>query len=57
LAVEIAEGIKIRVQRSLLANVQSKTQSASGDSAGGGQTAQAVQGGGLLGKLMGGGKK
>lgn len=57
LAVEIAEGIKIRVQRSLLASVQSKTQPADA-SGGGAQPAQAAQGGGgLLGKLMGGGKK
>ncbi|MBT3916025.1 MAG: preprotein translocase subunit YajC [Rhodospirillaceae bacterium] len=58
LAVEIAEGIKIRVQRSLLASVQSKSQPASGDAApapandegGGGPM-------GMIGKLLGGGKK
>ena len=54
LAVEIAEGIKIRVQRTLLASVQSKSQASSGDA----PAAPANPGiGGLLGKFMGGGKK
>ena len=53
-AVEIAEGIKVRVQRALIASVQSKSQPASGDA----PAAPANEGGGgLLGKLLGGGKK
>jgi preprotein translocase subunit YajC len=51
-AVEIAEGIKIRVQRGLIASVQSKSQS--GDA----PIAPANDdGGSLLGKLFGGGKR
>ena len=54
LAVEIAEGIKIRVQRALIASVQSKSQPSSGDA----PAAPANDGGGgLLGKLLGGFKK
>ena len=55
LAVEIAEGIKIRVQRGLIASVQSKSQSAAG-----GETTTPPNnegGGGILGKILGGGKK
>jgi preprotein translocase subunit YajC len=58
LAVEIAEGIKIRVQRSLLASVQSKSQAASG--AAPAAPANDQGGGGLMGglsRLLGGGKK
>ncbi len=55
LAVEIAEGIKIRVQRSLVASVQSKSQPASGGATP--APANEAGGGGLLGKLLGGGKK
>jgi len=55
LAVEIAEGIKIRVQRSLIANVQSKSKPSSGDATP--APANEAGGGGLLGKLLGGGKK
>jgi preprotein translocase subunit YajC len=55
LAVEIAEGIKIRVQRGLVASVQSKSQPGSDDA----PAAPANEGGmgGMLGKLLGGGKK
>ena len=55
LAVEIAEGIKIRVQRSLIANVQSKSKPSSGDATP--APANETGGGSLLGKLLGGGKK
>ena len=55
LAVEIAEGIKIRVQRSLIANVQSKSKPSSGDATP--APANETGGGSLLGKLLGGGEK
>ena len=55
LAVEIAEGIKIRVQRGLIASVQSKSQPTSS-----GETAPPSNNegsGGILGKFLGGSKK
>ena len=57
-AVEIAEGIKIRVQRGLIASVQPKTSPDGKDStsAGTGQN-EGSGSGGMLGKLFGGGKK
>ncbi len=52
LAVEIAEGIKIRVQRALVSGVLSKTEPVPGTPASGGD--QSAQGGGsLLSKLFG----
>ena len=54
-AVEIAEGIKIRVQRALIASVQSKSQPGSGDAPA--APANDQGGGGILSKLLGGGKK
>jgi preprotein translocase subunit YajC len=53
LAVEIAEGIKVRVQRGLIASVQSKSQPSVGNE----PTSPTNDGGGILGKLFGGGKK
>ena len=54
LAVEIAEGIKIKVQRGLIASVQSKSQPSSNNE----PTASSNnESGGLLGKLFGGSKK
>ena len=54
LAVEIAEGVKVRVQRGMISQVVTRA----GGTPAGGQAApqQPAQGGGLLGKLMGGGK-
>lgn len=54
LAVEIAEGIKVRVQRGLIASVQSKSQPAVGNEP---TSPTNNDGGGILGKLLGGGKK
>jgi preprotein translocase subunit YajC len=54
LAVEIAEGIKVRVQRGLIASVQSKSQPAVGNEP---TSPTNDGGGGILGKLFGGGKK
>lgn len=57
-AVEIAEGIKVRVQRSLLASVQSKSAPASDSTSATPANDQGSGGiGGLLGKFLGGGKK
>ena len=53
LAVEIAEGIKVKVQRGLVASVQSKSQPSVGNE----PTSPTNNGGGILGKLLGGGKK
>ena len=53
LAVEIAEGIKIRVQRTLIASVQPKSQPNSGDAV----NTSNNDGGGILGKFLGTGKK
>jgi len=57
-AVEIAEGIKIRVQRGLIASVQPKI-SPDGKDATSARTDQkeGSGSGGMLGKLFGGGKK
>ena len=54
LAVEIAEGIKVRVQRGLIASVQSKSQPSVGNEP---TSPTNNDGGGILGKLLGGGKK
>ena len=57
-AVEIAEGIKIRVQRGLIASVQPKTSSDGKDASSVGTDQNNGSGsGGMLGKLFGGGKK
>jgi preprotein translocase subunit YajC len=56
LAVEIAEGVKIRVQRALLASVQSKSGPTPSDAAASAENASGGIGG-MLGKLLGGGKK
>ena len=54
LAVEIAEGIKIKVQRGLIASVQSKSQPTAANE----PTASTnSESGGLLGKFFGGTKK
>jgi preprotein translocase subunit YajC len=53
IAVEIAEGVKIRVQRALLASVQSKSGPKSSEATAPDNNAS----GGLLGKLFGGSKK
>ena len=50
LSVEIAEGIRVRVQRGMVAQVMVKGQPVAGPAQPGGQQ----QGGGLLGKLFGG---
>jgi preprotein translocase subunit YajC len=57
LAVEIAEGVKIKVARNLVAQVVPKNQPSPGAGAGP-QAGDGQQGGGggLLGKLMGGGR-
>ena len=54
LAVEIAEGIKIRVQRGLIASVQSKSQPSASSDPTASTNNESV---GLLGKLFGGTKK
>ena len=54
LAVEIAEGIKIRVQRALIASVQPKSQP---NSSGEANTPNNDGGGGILSKFLGTGKK
>ena len=54
LAVEIAEGIKVKVQRGLVASVQSKSQPSVGNEP---TSPTNNGGGGILGKLLGGGKK
>ena len=54
IAVEIAEGIKVRVQRGLIASVQSKSQPSVGNEP---TSPTNDGGGGILGKLFGGGKK
>jgi len=57
-AVEIAEGIKIRVQRGLIASVQPKTSPDGKDATSAGTEQNEGSGsGGMLGKLFGGGKK
>jgi preprotein translocase subunit YajC len=57
-AVEIAEGIKIRVQRGLIASVQPKTSPDGKDATSAGTDQNEESGsGGMLGKLFGGGKK
>jgi preprotein translocase subunit YajC len=57
-AVEIAEGIKIRVQRGLIASVQPKTSPDGKDATSAGTDQNEGSGsGGMLGKLFGGGKK
>ena len=54
LAVEIAEGIKIKVQRGLIASVQSKSQPTASNAPTASTNTESV---GLLGKLFGGIKK
>jgi preprotein translocase subunit YajC len=57
-AVEIAEGIKIRVQRGLIASVQPKSSPDGKDASSVGTNQNDGSGsGGMLGKLFGGGKK
>jgi preprotein translocase subunit YajC len=57
-AVEIAEGIKIRVQRGLIASVQPKNSPGGKDTPSVGANQNEGSGaGGMLGKLFGGGKK
>ncbi|MDC0196206.1 preprotein translocase subunit YajC [Gammaproteobacteria bacterium] len=56
LAVEIAEGIKIRVQRGLIASVQSKSKPTAANEPAS-QSNKTESGGGLLGKFFGGGNK
>ena len=56
LAVEIAEGIKIRVQRGLIASVQSKSKPTNANESAS-QSNKTESGGGLLGRLFGGGNK
>ena len=56
LAVEIAEGVKIKVQRGLIAQVVSKTEPAPQAQGGGPGDGGQQGGGGLLGKFMGGGR-
>ena len=57
-AVEIAEGIKIRVQRGLIASVQPKISPDGKDATSAGTDQKEGSGsGGMLGKLFGGGKK
>ena len=57
-AVEIAEGIKIRVQRGLIASVQPKISPDGKDATSAGTDQNEGSGsGGMLGKLFGGGKK
>ena len=56
LAVEIAEGIKIRVQRGLIASVQSKSKPTTANEPAS-QSNKTESGGGLLGKFFGGGNK
>jgi preprotein translocase subunit YajC len=56
LAVEIAEGIKIRVQRSLVASVQSKTQPGDAPATPANDVNRGGVGG-MLSKFLGGGKK
>ena len=57
-AVEIAEGIKIRVQRGLIASVQPKSSPDGKDASSVGTDQNDGSGsGGMLGKLFGGGKK
>lgn len=53
LQVEIAEGIRVRVQRGMVAQVISKTQPAAGE-AGPAQPGGQQQGGSLLGRMFGG---
>lgn len=57
LAVEIAEGIKVRVMRGTIAQVLSRSEPQAGDASGQGQQQGGLFGGGsLLGKLFGGNK-
>ena len=56
LAVEIAEGIKIRVQSGLIASVQSKSKPTAANEPAS-QSNKTESGGGLLGKFFGGGNK
>ena len=56
LAVEIAEGIKIRVQRGLIASVQSKSKPPTANEPAS-QSNKPVSSGGLLGRFFGGGNK
>lgn len=65
LTVEIAENVKVKVQRELVSTVVSKTEPASGDKGGKGSQSGAANdeggssggGGGMLKNLLGGGKK
>lgn len=53
LSIEIAEGIRVRVQRGMIAQVLSKTGPAEASAAGPGQPGQQQGGGSMLGKLLG----
>ncbi len=58
-AVEIAEGVKVRVQRGLISSVMAKTEPVKGDEKSGGKGKEVVEskgGFGFLGGLFGGGK-
>ncbi len=57
--VEIADGVKVRVERGLISSVIAKTEPVKGDKKSGGKGKEVVEskgGGGLLGGLFGGGK-
>ncbi len=55
-AVEIAEGIKVRVMRGTITQVLSRSEPQTGDASGQGQQGGLFGGGSLLGKLFGGNK-
>ena len=58
-AVEIADGVKVRVQRGLISSVMAKTEPVKGDKKSGGKGKEVVEskgGFGFLGGLFGGGK-
>ena len=58
-AVEIADGLKVRVQRGLISSVMAKTEPAKGDEKSGGKGKEVVASkgvSGFLGGLFGGGK-
>lgn len=54
LAVEIAEGIKVRVMRGTITQVLTRNEPQAGDASGQGQQGGLFGGGSLLGKLFGG---
>ena len=57
LTVEIAEGVRVRVQQSLVSTVLSKTEPGKAAPAGGGAAAGGPGGGSFLEKIFGGGRK